>query len=156
MSDSRNYDSSRFMYNVALFAKENQAKRLLLLRQLYDSGMGHKCLTPVTLLVASDWDEFEIMDTAEYLSEEELVRMETDNENGFPSGVSLCLTHKGILEVERTINHPTEATEYFPAPIVQNFHGPVGSVQSGEKSIANTTQNLDETATSRRGKNSER
>jgi hypothetical protein len=136
-------DSATLMYNVRLFARENQTRRLYLLRKLYDWGMGHPCIVPISFLSdAPEWIEFDILDVAGYLAEEGLLEIGSDKEQDRPPVPNLCLTHKGIVEVERSIDHPTGATEHFSAQIVQHFNAPVGSVQSGVNSTASSTQHL--------------
>jgi hypothetical protein len=137
-------DPAAVEHNIRLFKQENQSKRLSLLRLLYDLSAGQKCIVAVSFLSEGpDSDEYDILETASYLSEEGLLTIATDHQQGMPPGPNLCLTHKGIVEVERSIDHPLEATEHFSAPVVQNFHGPVGAVQTGNQSRATTHQHLD-------------
>src|SRR5258706_9270054 len=46
-------------------------------------------------------------------------------------------THKGIVEIERSIKHPERETEHFSATVIQHFHAPVGIVQTGLGSTGN-------------------
>ena len=57
-----------------------------------------------------------------------------------PWGVTL--SHRAIIEVENSITNPAKSTEHFPATIIQNFHAPIGSVQTGNQNIANVNQNI--------------
>jgi hypothetical protein len=55
-----------------------------------------------------------------------------DNEGLIKRGDTLYLTHKGIKEVEDSIQHPNRPTEHFPAIVIQHFYGNVkGGVQGG-------------------------
>ena len=50
------------------------------------------------------------------------------------------LSHKAIDEVEKSLNNPQQSTEHFSSTVIQNFHAPVGSVQTGNYNIANVNQ----------------
>lgn len=52
------------------------------------------------------------------------------------------LTHAGVREIEASITKPKEETEHFQPSTIMNFHGPVGSVQSGAHNVAHVTQNI--------------
>lgn len=132
------------MENARTIARKNQTSRLYLLRELYNWGDGHPCVVHIEFLSdAPQWEEFDILDIAGYLEEEGLLVIGVDKQEGRLPMQHLCLTHKGIIEVERSIEYPTEATEHFPAPIVQYFNGPVGSVQSGQNNTSRAVQHLD-------------
>ena len=68
-----------------------------------------------------------------YLRNEELI--ETDNQ-------IVLLTHKGLVEVEKSIKKPQESTEHFASIVIQYFHAPVESVQTGENSTINQVKNI--------------
>ena len=135
-------DPKSQMDHVRMIVRENQTRRLYLLHELYRWGDGHPCEVSIEFLTEPVWKEFDILDVAGYLEEEGLLVIGVDKEQGRGPVPNLRLTHKGITEVEKSIEHPSEATDHFPAPLVQNFHAPVGSVQVGAKSIARATQNL--------------
>jgi hypothetical protein len=69
----------------------------------------------------------------DYLAGEGLVSLD-----GF--GPMVSLTHRGVVEVEQSIDKPDRATEHFPAQIIQHFHGTVGAVQNAPNSTANISQ----------------
>jgi hypothetical protein len=53
-----------------------------------------------------------------------------DNEGLIKRGETLYLTHKGIKEVEDSIQHPNRPTEHFSTVVIQHFYGDVkGGVQ---------------------------
>jgi hypothetical protein len=136
-------DPTTLDHNIRMIKQENQAKRLSLLRLLYDFSSGQRCIVAVSFLTEGlKSDEYEILETAFYLSEEGLLNIGQNQEQRMPPGPNLCLTHKGIVEVERSIDHPSEATEHFSASVIQNFHGPVGAVQTGPQSEATIDQHL--------------
>jgi hypothetical protein len=39
----------------------------------------------------------------------------------------VAITHRGTVEVERSIASPDEPTEHFQAPVIQHFYAPVGA-----------------------------
>ena len=53
------------------------------------------------------------------------------------SNLFISFTHKGIVEIERSIKHPERETEHFSAMVIQHFHAPVGIVQTGAESTGN-------------------
>jgi len=55
-------------------------------------------------------------------------------------GVSL--SHKAVVEIERSLTNPRVSTEHFSATVIQNFNAPVGAVQTGPNSTANVKQNF--------------
>jgi hypothetical protein len=55
-------------------------------------------------------------------------------------GDGVILSHKAIVEIERSLTNPTEATEHFSTTVIQNFNAPVGSIQTGPNSTANVNQ----------------
>jgi len=63
-----------------------------------------------------------------YLRDEGLVK---------DSDLWIHFTHKGIVEIERSIKHPERETEHFSAMVIQHFHAPVGIVQTGADSTGN-------------------
>jgi hypothetical protein len=52
------------------------------------------------------------------------------------------LTHKGLVEIEKSINQPEKSTEHFPSTIIQNFNAAVGTVQTGSHNTSNVNQNF--------------
>jgi hypothetical protein len=63
-----------------------------------------------------------------YLRDEGLVK---------DSDLWINFTHKGIVEIERSIKHPDRETEHFSAMVIQHFHASVGIVQTGADSTGN-------------------
>jgi len=80
--------------------------------------------------------ENEISDIAFYLSGEGLITTKSDN------GMSVYLEHLGIKEIEDSVRNPHKPTDHFPISVIQHFNAPVGSVQTGNQSIANVQQNF--------------
>lgn len=58
----------------------------------------------------------------------------------FGGGVSL--SHRAIVEIEKSLINPYQSTEHFSSTVIQNFHAPVSSVQIGNNNIANVNQNI--------------
>jgi hypothetical protein len=52
----------------------------------------------------------------------------------------LNLTHRGLVEIERSIKNPEAATEHFHQVVIQYFHAPVGAVQTAPHSTADIRQ----------------
>jgi len=137
-------DKEVLLYNINLLTQENQEKRLFLLRKLFEMSLGVPCLVAVHLFEEeTKWYEHDIYETARYLSEEGLLRIEDDEGSGRPPhGPYLCLTHKGIVEVEQSITNPTKATPHFAATVMHNYNASVGAVQTAPYSTAHALQNL--------------
>lgn len=57
-------------------------------------------------------------------------------------GSTVSLSHSAIREIENSLNHPQQSTEHFQSTVIQNFHGAVGAVQTGNQNIANVNQNI--------------
>jgi hypothetical protein len=132
------------MYNLRFVLRENQGKRLFLLRKLFEMSFGVPCLVAISLFQnETGWYEHDIYEAARYLSEEGLLTIQDDDGSGHsPRGPYLFLTHKGIVEVEQSITSPTKATEHFAATVIQHFNASVGTVQTGPNSTAHATQQL--------------
>jgi hypothetical protein len=137
-------DNEAQLSNLRFITKENQEKRLSLLRELFDISYGTKCLVSISIFAQmSGWDESEVQMVSDYLAEEGLLTITSDSNNSrLTPGPHLCLTHKGIIEVEQSITNPTRATEHFPSTVIQNFNASVGAVQTGSYSTAHAVQSL--------------
>lgn len=81
----------------------------------------------------------EVRDICQYLADEKLIKFATHQGH-------IHLTHRGIVEMENSIKNPKEGTEHFPAPVIQNFNAPVGTVQTGSNATATITQYFGATA----------
>lgn len=57
-------------------------------------------------------------------------------------GIEVQITHKGIVEIQKSINSPNTPTEHFPSHVINNFYANVGSNQTGNHNIANVQQNF--------------
>lgn len=87
-----------------------------------------------------DWQqkrqkENELSEVSDYLANEGLITQQSDD------GLLVRLEHRRIVEVENSITNPQSPTEHFSVQVI-NFNAPVGSVQTGNQSVANVTQNL--------------
>lgn len=132
------------MYNLRFVMRENQGKRLFLLRKLFEMSFGVPCLVAISIFQnETGWYEHDIYESARYLSEEGLLTIQDGDGSGRrPEGPYLRLTHKGITEVEQSITTPTKATEHFAATVIQHFNASVGAVQTGPNSTAHAVQQL--------------
>ncbi|MCY7345087.1 MAG: hypothetical protein LH614_02615 [Pyrinomonadaceae bacterium] len=70
-----------------------------------------------------------------YFTEEGFFGMNT-------SGLDVTLSHRAIIEIEKSIVTPTQATEHFSTTVIQNFNGSVGAVQTGNNNTSNVNQNI--------------
>lgn len=113
---------------------DKQKKRYSLLRKLYELTDGVE--TKITLLEAPEGiDQRELWSIIDYLSSERLLKQLAGN------APLVQISHRGVLEIEDSIVSPHKPTEHF-LPQVINFYGNVGSVQSGNKNVANVSQNI--------------
>lgn len=130
------------MNNKELIEKDK--KRYEVLRWIYDEFHRTKnYFVSIEKLINNTLDsqqkrerEKELSEISDYLDGEGLITQQSDN------GLFIRLEHRGIVEVENSIRNPQKPTEHFSVQVIQNFNAPVGSVQTGNQSIANVTQNL--------------
>jgi hypothetical protein len=123
------------MNKTAQQIQEKQEKRYRLLHRLYEATEGNPNVSvALSDLAAEAGLSYEEADSAlDYLAAESLVSLD-----GF--GPLVSLTHRGIVEIEQSINKPDRPTEHFSNQIIQHFHGPVGAIQNAPHSTANVTQ----------------
>ena len=114
-----------------------QERRYQLLKELWNAVGGTEHKTVDFMLVAKDagFDEQEATEIYDYFwgegfFENRIVRW----------GVSL--SHRAIVEMERSLSNPEKATEHFSTTVIQHFSGPVGAVQTGPGTTANVNQNI--------------
>ncbi len=109
-------------------------QRYLVLNAVYHVSGGSRLeLVPYETVMAHSqlaWDEVE--QAVLYLAAEGLVD---------PSSHSVCITHRGVKEIEASIKNPSRETEHFSVKVIQ-FNAPVGAVQTGQGNVANVTQNI--------------
>jgi hypothetical protein len=115
--------------------QEKQRQRYLVLSKLYELTDGE----PVRLVEADEvreamgLTEVTFHEAVQYLRGEELLKT---------SNLVLELTHKGLVEYERSLARPDAPTEHFPVQVIQQFNAPVGAVQTGAHATANVVQNV--------------
>lgn len=125
------------MTNGLKIVQEKQRRRYLMLHKLWEAvdGREHKTVDFMEVATQAGFSEEEAKEIYNYFTDE-----------GFFAnrrvvwGVSL--SHKAIIEIEQSITNPNRDTEHFPSTVIQNFNGPVGSVQTGSHSVAYVTQNF--------------
>jgi hypothetical protein len=112
--------------------EEKQALRFRVLEAAYrladgnsDEDFSHKQLEEALAL-----DQAEVAKAVTYLEEEGLLE--------FPSFELIAITHDGVMEYERAIQHPSSPTEHFPALniinnvlSVENLHMNSSQIQQG-------------------------
>lgn len=117
-------------------ALRNEINRYNLLLELYKAANGMPFIE-VNIKKIADSLNFSEMDYYAahwYFGSENLFAMNGDN--------IVSLSHKAIVEIENSIKNPNQSTEYFSSTVIQNFHAPVGSVQTGNYNVANVNQNI--------------
>ena len=115
---------------------EKQRKRYLVLDKIYELTEGDESKI-LMLEPPEEIDANEVLAIIIYLAGEGLVESLADE------APLLRISHRGVVEVEDSRLNPREATEHFPAQVIQHFHGTVGSIQVGDQNIANVSQKLD-------------
>jgi hypothetical protein len=135
------------MFNLRHITQENQKKRLLVLRRLFDLSFGEICIVSIPIFCKETGiPDYDVLEAARYLQEEGLLTIREDVKDEYQAaptpGPYLLLTHKGIVEVEQSITSPMKATQHFPATVIQYFNDSVGAVQTGAHSIAHSVQQL--------------
>lgn len=115
---------------------ERQERRYRLLRHLYDVTDGglHASVSSADLAAEAGLSDDEADTTLDYLVEEGLAEYEA-------FGPMVSITHRGVVEVEQSINQPEQPTPHFPMHITQHFHASVGAVQNGSQNTAHIAQN---------------
>ncbi len=114
---------------------EKQRKRYELLLKIYELTDGDENKM-IQLEIHEDLSPIEVQSTIDYLAGEGLVNSLADE------GLLLSITHRGVVELEKSLVNPQEPTEHFPSQVIQNFHGIVGSVQTGNQNVANVVQSI--------------
>jgi len=114
---------------------EKQRKRYLLLLKIYELTGGDESKM-MMLEVPEGLNSEEVQSIVDYLAGEGLVESLADE------APLLKITHRGVVEVEQSLLNPKEPTEHFSQQVIQNFHGPVASVQTGNQSVSNVTQTI--------------
>ena len=128
-------DEPQELFKLRLLTQENEHDRLRLLQLLYVKGRGKKRLIALNFHDATEQDEIDTRETVSHLEQEGFVIIETDPER-LPAELCLRLTHKGVIEVEKTVSDPKEATKDFTLPNIVVL-GDRNSVQTGGSSIVN-------------------
>jgi hypothetical protein len=114
---------------------QRQADRLRVMRAIFDAANGGE--TQIVRIVPHlqqrlGLTEQEIMDAAHYLIGEGLIVAPLKSGDYI---IGVRLRHRGIKEMEQSLQSPDKPTHYFPPAsyVVNNFHGDVigSAVQSG-------------------------
>jgi hypothetical protein len=115
--------------------EKKQADRLLVMKAIYEASGGseHDSVSGQDLLNDLGLPDEELADACMYLEGEHLIRS-TRTMWGHLTPYIINITHRGIKEMEQSLQAPTKPTEHFPPAIsIINVHGDViGSpIQSG-------------------------
>jgi len=114
---------------------EKQKKRYSLLHKIYELTDGDESKI-IQVEVPKEMEPEELQSAIDYLAGEGLVDSFADQ------ALLLQITHRGVVELEKSFLNPKEPTEHFSPKVIQHFHAPVGSVQTGNQNIANVVQNI--------------
>lgn len=114
---------------------EKQKKRYALLTRIYELTDGNEN-KPLMLEPSDDITDAELVSIIDYLDGEGLVESLADN------APFVRMLHRGVVEMEQSVLNPSTATEHFAVPVIQHFHGSVGSVLTGDNAVAHVTQNI--------------
>jgi hypothetical protein len=107
------------------FILRKQALRYSVLEVIYDLAAGcENTIVPGAAIIAK-LSPHDTVDALTYLEQERMI--------SFTHRGDVTLLHRGIVEYERSVTHPSEPTEHFPAHV---FNGPVAVVQTGSASTA--------------------
>jgi hypothetical protein len=112
-----------------------KACRLQVMRAIFEAADGSESnvVSGVELLDNLGFSDEELGDACKYLEGERLIKT-TQTLWGHLTPFIIQLTHKGIKEIEQSVQSPSEPTEHFPAAVsIMNFHAPVigSAIQSG-------------------------
>lgn len=120
--------------NIILKKQENRYKILL---ELWRAAEGREYTMVNFFDVASNvgFDKEQATEIYYYLSGEGFFELDA-------AGGAVTLSHRAIVEIEKSIKYPQHSTEHFPSTVIQNFNAPVGSVQTGNHNAANVNQNI--------------
>lgn len=126
--------------------KERQKLRYQVLKVMFDATVGKGESTKLVRFSAdelieyfvkhSDFSDDEVRSALSYLENEGLLV------NPYDQPI-FKITHKGVVEIERSIKFPEQRTQHFMLSVVQHFHGSVSSVQNAPNSTANVNQKED-------------
>ena len=127
--------------------EELQKIRYKILRALYDTVMlsdkdqKQVAFSPKNISSSLQIPGEKVINALNYLEGEGLVQLKLGASFDNKMESHYYLQHKGIVEIEKSIESPDAPTEHFMMSVVQNFNAPVGSVQNAPHSTANVTQN---------------
>lgn len=124
--------------------EEKKARRALFMRRLYDETDGYALARAVGRELVKDLEltEEQFRELEGYLIAEELVRS-----SDWGGGISI--THRGVVEVEQSLQRPERPTEHFPpSTTVLQIFGPVTGSNIAQGS-PHATQTLTYTAEER-------
>lgn len=115
--------------------EKQQTNRLLAMEAIYEASKGSEALpiSGLEVLEKLGLPDRELGDACTYLRSEGLIRT-TNVVWGYYTPHDIHITHRGIREMEKSLEAPAEPTEYFPSAVsVINIHGNmIGSaIQSG-------------------------
>lgn len=115
--------------------KQQRRYGLLLALWKATGGNEHKTIDFMQVAKAAGFPEDEADDIYTYLWQEGFFG------NRIPLWL-ISLSHRAMVEIERSLTNGSEPTEHFSATVIQNFNAAVGAVLTGPGSTANVNQNF--------------
>jgi hypothetical protein len=114
---------------------ETEKKRYQLLRKIFEKTKGNSLnfISFDQLQKEEGLMQEEFFTLTDYLKNEGLV--------SYPVLGSITITHRGVKEIEASVRNPNKATEHFTHTVIQNFHGNVYGVQTGDQNTQNIQVN---------------
>jgi hypothetical protein len=116
--------------------ERRRADRLRVMKAIFDASEGSETVlvhTTPHLQERLGLSDQELADACNYLVGEGLIAAKIQAA-GFPAPIGVQITHKGIKEMEQSLDAPSKPTEHFPPAVsVINVHGSVvgSAIQSG-------------------------
>ena len=126
--------------------ERRQQQRYAVLKHMYDVAVENRndptmSLHEDRIAEGLDYPKQDVKSALSYLEGKYLIEIVTVFYGG---DKDYKLTHRGIEEIEQSLQKPKEPTEHFPAPANMNFYfnAQGATVQTGAQSTTNVTQNI--------------
>jgi hypothetical protein len=109
-----------------------QALRLRVMKAIFDEsgGSGTHLVPGPDIREQSKASDQDIVDACVYLESEGLIECMRSLSNEL-TYMTVHITHRGIVEMEKVEKTPNQPTRYFPAASIVVVHGDGNTVQSG-------------------------
>lgn len=117
---------------------QKQSRRYGLLIKLWSAAEGKENIKVNFMHIAKNagYDEEEAKEIYDYFNGEEFFKFRTVID------FKVTLSHKAILEIEKSMTNSKQSTEHFPSTVIQHFNATVSAVQNGNNNVANINQTI--------------